>query len=462
MVTTDTQALPLVPRNPLSLRQLLAATREFHTGGEVLSAAGGPVTRIQFGPAWLMPPIVLVTSPEGIGDLLARNHVFGERCIVHDEVRHLAGDSLWVLPNERWVPRKRALQPVFTQHNVRRFGGHMSRAARALVDDWRAAGLQTGLDVDLDLACRRVTMQSLGRSILGLDLNERGDEIARSMHVASSYAADRALRPARTPRWLPTPRRRRARAAVATMLAVADEMLQACRADPTRDAPLVHALAAATDPETGERLSDRDICNDLLIFMLAGHDTTATALTHALWQLGRHPDVQDRLAAEVAELGDRELTPDDVPRLRYTRQVLDESLRLCPPAAGVGRLAVRDLAIGGYRVRAGSIVAVGIQAVHRDPALWRDPLAFDPDRFAADASATRSRWQFVPFAGGPRSCIGEHFALLETTLALATIVAATRIEARSDDFPVEVPYTTVAKGPIPVHVRPRTPPTPCS
>jgi cytochrome P450 len=259
----------------------------------------------------------------------------------------------------------------------------------------------------------------------------------------------------RTPRWLPTPGRRRARAAVATMLGVADDMLQACRADPTRDAPLVHALMATTDPVTGDRLSDRDICNDLLIFMLAGHDTTATALTHSLWALGHHPDVQKRVAAEVAELGDRELTPADVPRLGYTRQVLDESLRLCPPAAGVGRLAVRDIAVGGYRVQAGSIVAVGIQAVHRDPALWDDPMVFDPERFSPEASAQRRRWQFVPFAGGPRSCIGEHFALLETTLALATIVASTDIRSLDDDFPVEVPYTTVAKGPIRARVSAR-------
>jgi cytochrome P450 len=446
--TSDVGALPLVPKNPLSLRQLLDAVRVFNTGGEVISAAGGPVTRIQLGPKWLVPALVLVTSPRGIGDLLARNHVLGERCIVHDEVRQLAGDSLWVLPNERWVPRKRALQPVFTNHNVRRFGGHMSRAAQVVVDGWRDAGSATGLDVDLDLACRRLTMQSLGRSILGLDLNERGDVIAECMHVASTYAADRALRPVRTPRWLPTPARRRARRAVAMMLSVADEILQACRADPDRDAPLVHALMAATDPVTGESLSDRDICNDLLIFMLAGHDTTATALTHSLWALGHHPELQDRVAAEVAEIGDRELTPADVPRLAYTRQVLNESLRLCPPAAGVGRLAVRDFAVDGYRVEAGSIVAVGIQAVHRDPSLWHEPMTFDPDRFSPAASAKRARWQFVPFAGGPRSCIGEHFALLETTLALATIVSAVEIRSRDRDFPVEVPYTTVAKGPI--------------
>jgi cytochrome P450 len=461
---SDVHALPLVPKNPLSYRQLLEVVREFNTGGEVLSAAGGPVTRIELGPRWLVPPLVLVTSPKGIGDVLARNHALGERCIVHDEVRHLAGDSLFVLPNERWVPRKRALQPVFTNHNVRRFGGHMSSAAQAAVDDWRGVGtLDGGLDVDLDIACRRVTMQSLGRSVFGIDLNERADAIVDSMHVASSYAADRALRPVRAPRWLPTPARRRARAAVAAMLQVADDILQACRADPDRDAPLVHALIAAADPVTGAALSDRDICNDLLIFMLAGHDTTATALTHSLWALGHHPELQDRVAAEVATIGDRELTPADVPRLAYTRQVLNESLRLCPPAAGVGRLALADFEVDGYRVQAGSIVAVGIQAVHRDPALWEDPMVFDPDRFSPEAVATRPRWQFVPFSGGPRSCIGEHFALLETTLALATIVSSIEIRSLDDDFPVEVPYTTVAKGPIRARLTARTrPPTPGS
>ena len=113
----------------------------------------------------------------------------------------MAGDSLFVLPNEQWRPRKRALQPVFTSHNVRRFGGHMSRAAQTFVDRWRDGG-----DVDLDVECRRLTMQSLGRSVLGIDLNERAEVIAEHMHVASSYTADRALRPVRAPRWLPTPR----------------------------------------------------------------------------------------------------------------------------------------------------------------------------------------------------------------------------------------------------------------
>jgi len=238
--TIDVSSLPLAPKNPLPLWHLVKLVRTLDTGQEVIRNTSGPITRIKFGPKWLLPPIVAVTSPDGIRDVLGRNDAFSERCIIHEEVRNIAGDSLFVLPTDSWRPRKRALQPVFTKHNIRNFGGYMSRAAQAFVDRWRDGG-----DVDLNVECRRLTMQSLGRSVLGVDLNERADVIAEHMHVASSYTADRALRPVRAPRWLPTPARRRARAAVAAMREVANEMLQACRADPTRDAPLVHALAGA-------------------------------------------------------------------------------------------------------------------------------------------------------------------------------------------------------------------------
>ncbi|GFG52595.1 cytochrome P450 [Mycolicibacterium agri] len=446
---TDVTALPLAPKNPLSLGQLVKAVRNLDAGQEVLRDAGGHVTRIQFGPKWAVPPIVAVFSPNGIRDVLGRNDPAAERCTVHEEVRHLAGDSLFVLPNEPWLPRKRALQPVFTKPNVRTFGGQMSRAAQALCESWPERG-----EVDLDRDSRRVTMRSLGRSVLGLDLNEHDDVIAEHMHVASSYTADRALRPVRAPRWLPTPARARARAAVAAMRKVTNEMLQACRADPSLDAPLVHALLGATDPATGQPISDDDIVNDLLIFMLAGHDTTATALTYALWVLGHHPDAQHRVAEEAGRIN-RELTPEDVPQLGYTVQVLHEALRLCPPAAGVGRTAVRDIAVDGYRVEAGSLVLVGIYAVHRDPEYWPQPLTFNPDRFSPEAAKTRDRWQFIPFAGGARSCIGEHFARLETTLALATIVRSHEIRSIDAEFATDVPFTTVAKGPIRAHVTAR-------
>jgi cytochrome P450 len=151
---------------------------------------------------------------------------------------------------------------------------------------------------------------------------------------------------------------------------------------------------------------------------------------------------------EVSALGDRPLTPDDVSRLGHTVRVLHEALRLCPPAAGTPRLLTKDLAVDGYRVEAGTMAVVGFYAMHRDPKLWDAPLTFDPDRFLPERSQGRSRWQYLPFGGGPRSCIGDHFAMLEATLALATIVRAARIESLKDDFPLATPFTVVAAGPV--------------
>lgn len=444
----DVRALPLAPRNPLPYRRQVREVRQLHTGIEILRDAGGPVTRLVLAPRWLMPPMVVVTSPQGAHDVLSSDGV--DRAPAHDEIRHLLGPNLFDLRNEAWLPRRRTLQPLFTKQHVRGFGGHMAQAAEAVTAGWR-----DDTTIDLDSECRRLTLRALGRSVLGVDLDEHAAALAEPMRVAQEYVSDRAFAPARAPRWLPTPARRRARAASASLRGVAENILQACRSDPSRDAPLVRGLMAATDPNTGRGLTDREICDELIVFMLAGHDTTATTLAYALWALGNHPEIQRKAAVEVAALGSAELTPDDMSRLPYIVQVLHEALRLCPPGALNARTAVRDIVVDGYRVQAGSVVGVGIYALHRDPALWEHPEEFDPDRFSPENSAGRNRWQYLPFGGGPRECVGDHFAMLEATLALATCVRHCEISSLSNEFPLAVPFTTVAAEPIYARVKTR-------
>ena len=448
----DVAALPLAPKNPLPYWQRLRALRTFHTGPEVLRDAGGPVTRTKLGPKWLVPPLVVVTSPQGARDVLGRTDAFAERgaTTIFTQLRRLMGSNLLVLPHHEWLPRRRALQPLFTKKHVRQFAGHMAQAAEQVSGSWSG-----GEQIDLDTECRTLTLRALGRSVLGVDLDERADAIGPALRTALKWVADRGVRPVNPPQWLPTPAQRRARAANASLRGLAEEILQTCRTDPDRDAPLVRALLAASDPQTGQPFDDAQICNELVLFMLAGHDTTSTTLSYALWALGHHRDLQDRVAAEVGELGHRTLTPEDVPRLGYTIQVLHEALRLCPPGATIGRLVMQDIEVDGHKVEAGTLAVVGIYAIHRDPALWDNPLVFDPDRFSAQRSAGRSRWQYLPFGGGPRSCIGDHFAMLEATLALATIIRQVEIHSVDDDFPCETPFTLVAAEPIRARVRER-------
>jgi cytochrome P450 len=438
-------ALMLAPKNPLPYRQQLKAARSYIDGAQALVDAGGPITRMVLGPKWLLPSVVLIASPQGARDLLGRTDEVADRGRTRSmvEMRALMGGNLLNLPHQRWLPRRRALQPMFTKRHVPRYAGHMAAAAQRVADGWR-----DGAFVDLDTECRKLTLRALGRSVLGMDLDERADEVCGALRVSLTWVADRVARPVNLPRWLPTSGQRAARQGNDTLHRLAAEILRAVRADPDREAPLVRSLIEVIDPQTGQPLTDDEICHELVLFFLAGHDTTSTTLTYALWSLGHHRDIQERVRAEVAALGERALTPDDVAELGLTVRVLHEALRLCPPAAGTMRSPTRDIVVDGYRIEAKTIAVVSFYAMHRDPALWEDPLSFDPDRFLPERSKGRSRWQYLPFGGGPRSCIGDHFAMLEATLALATIIRAAEIESLGLDFPLETPFTVVAAGPI--------------
>jgi cytochrome P450 len=449
----DVAKLPLAPKNPLPMRQQLRALRDYIDGVQQLLDAGGPVTRFVLGPKWLLPTAVLIASPQGARDVLGRSDEIADRGGTRATIQmhRLMGGNLLVLPHEQWLPRRRTLQPMFTKQRVARYAGHMAAASQTVVDGWG-----DGATVDLDTECRALTLRALGRSVLGLDLDARADTVGPALRTALSWVADRAGRPVNLPQWVPTPGQRRARRANATLHQLAAEILAAVRADPDRDAPLVRALITAADPRTGRPLSDDEICHELVLFILAGHDTTSTTLTYSLWALGRNPAIQDRVFEEVSALGDRMPTPQDVAQLGHTVRVLHEALRLCPPGAVTPRLLKKDLAVDGYRLGAGTMVAVSFYALHRDPKLWDDPLAFDPDRFLPERSQGRSRWQYLPFGGGPRSCIGDHFAMLEATLALATIIRGARIESLDGDFPLATPFTVVAAAPIKARVHTRT------
>ncbi len=449
----DVAELHLAPKNPLRYRDQLRAMRSLIDGHQELINAGGPVTRIVLGPKWLFPTAVLIASPQGARDVLGRTDEIADRGLTTTaiELRRLMGGNLLVLPHHEWLPRRRTLQPMFTKQRISRYAGHMGAAAQSVVDGWR-----DGASVDLDSECRTLSLRALGRSVLGMDLDARADAIGEALRPSLTWIADRGLRPVNLPQWVPTPGQRRARRGNTTLHRLAAEILAAVRKDPDRDAPLVRALITAADPRTGQPLSDDEICHELVLFILAGHDTTSTTLAYSLWALGRHAEIQDRMFEEISALGDRPLTPDDVPRLGHTVRVLHEALRLCPPAAGTPRMLTKDVAVDGYRLEAGTMAVVSFYTMHRDPELWDRPLTFDPDRFLPERSQGRSRWQYLPFGGGPRSCIGDHFAMLEATLALATIVRGARIESLKGDFPLATPFTVVAAEPVDARVRART------
>lgn len=448
----DPQSYPLAPSVSMSWGQRVRAIRAFHTGIEAIREDAGPVALVRLGPRWLAPTWAVVTSPQGARDVLGGTDpaTIDKTGVFFDEARRWIGDNVFDLAHQQWLPRRRTLQPIFTKLSVATFAGHMAAGAEELARLWGP-----GVRVDLSEECRRLTLRVLSRSVLGTDLGDRADDLEPHFKRVMRFVTRRATQPVRLPAAVPSPARWRFRRSLSAVHDVIDDAIAACRADPSRDAPLVRLMLAARDPETGEPLSDAAVRDELFIFLFAGHDTTATTLAYALWSLGRHPEIQQRVAEEVSALGEHTLTVADVPRLTYTVQVLTEALRLCPPAAAVPRTAGTDVVIDGRRIPAGSELAVGVYAMHRDPALWERPLVFDPQRFSPERVKTRDRWQFLPFGGGPQSCIGEHYAMLEATLGLATIVRAATITSENDDFPLALPYTLTADGEIPAIVADR-------
>jgi len=450
--TADLALLPPAPKNPLPIWRQLNAIRDFDTGLPVLTKAGGPVTRLVLAPRRLMPAMVLVSSPQGARDVLSRNGSVVERgeTTVSKELSALLGDNLLTTSYAEWLPRRRAVQPIFTRRHVTQFAGHVATLAAETAAGWVRAG-----EVDLDHECRALTLRALGRSVLGSDLRGRDEMVAAALRDAVHWAVDRAMRPVNLPRWVPTRGRRRAVAAAAALHELAAEILDDCRADDSIEAPLVRALLAATDPETGAALPDRAICDELVLFMLAGHETISTALTYSVFALGHHPQIQDRVAAEVAQLGDTPLGAADLHRLGYTVQVLREAMRMCSPSLVLGRMVLADIEVDGFRVSAGDFAAVSVAAIHHDPEVWENPGVFNPDRFAPEEMKRHGHWDYLPFGAGQRACLGDHFAIQEAALALAGVIARARIESMSDAFPVTVPLTAVPAAPVPARITAR-------
>lgn len=449
---TDLATLPPVRPVPLTYRQRIAALQQPHTGCETFRDAGGPVTEVRIAPRRLAPPFIVVTSPQGARDVLTATYPLVDRDFPFmTEQRHINGGSLLNFTHAEWVSRRRMLQPVFTKGRIADLTTQMYEIASESALSWEAGSV-----IDLDRDSRRITMRVLGRSIMGFEPGQATDELVDPLRRVSRYIADRQRQPVRLPRWVPTPARREAVALNRHAHDLAAKILDDCRTDPNLNAPLVRAMIEATDPETGRPLSDEDICHELVIFLASGLETTATTLAYALWALGRHTGIQDRVAAEVAAVDEEQLSTDPRRHLPYTVSVLQEALRLGGPTPAIMRIAREDMEVDGHRVPAGGLLMVGVYALHRDPRLWDDPLEFDPDRFSAERSRGRDRWQFLPFGAGPRSCIGEQFALTAATLELASVLRHWELSSNEPEFPMSAPLTIVPDGPIPAVVRART------
>jgi cytochrome P450 len=474
---TDHPARPLAPAVPGGwlLGSALDLKRDV-LGSQVRAMREvGDVVRFVVGPPGARRDLHVFYAPEAVQRVLAaRSARYRKDNRFYQHIRWAFGDGLLTSQDEVWLRQKRFLQPVFTRQYVADYVPIVAAEADRLVRRWREPA-RDEQPVDLHPATTAVALRVVGRALFGADLDAVAPVLDRGLPALSGEVFRSSFSAVPTPRSWPTPANRRAARTRRALYRVVDELVAARRAAPQGHADdLLGRLLRAGDARrsrSSERsepatpwigsagdagLGDEEVRDQLMIFMFAGHDTTATALTFAMHLLGHHPWVQRRAHDEVrAVLADRPVTADDVPRLPYVAQVLKEAMRLFPSAYGMGRRVADGDQVDGYLIRPGSEVGVYPWATHRHPRHWDDAERFDPDRFAPDRESKRHRYAWFPFGGGPRACIGAQFAMVEATTVLATVLRQYELSTPAGPVRLRPRITLHPAAPMPCRLRPR-------
>ena len=369
----------------------------------------------------------LLTDPAAIRHVLQDNARNYHKSPLYERLRDGLGNGLLTSEDSFWLRQRRLAQPAFHRQRVAAMADTMVDCALEMLERW-ARTASAGDPIDLVAEMMSLTQAILVRTMFSTDLGATAEIVNRTWPIINQRIGETFWSTA-LERKLPFPANLRYRRALAELEGVVYQII-AARRRTTQEVPdLLSMFLSARDEETGEGMTDRQLRDEVMTMLLAGHETTSLALSWTYYLLSRHPQVQERIADEVdMVIGDGRPTFAHVERLTWTRQTLEESLRLYPPAWGFSRLAMGDDEIGGFPVRKGSIAFVIPFVLHRRPNLWPEPERFDPERFAPEREAARPRFAYIPFGGGPRGCIGNQFAMLEAQLIVATIAQRYRIE----------------------------------
>lgn len=363
-------------------------------------------------------PICVVVNPRDIEYVLITNAANFTKSADYRALARVLGNGLLTSEGKFWQRQRSLIQPAFRRENILSYAPVMTGAAARMLDSWNA---DESRNVHADMM--RVTLEIVGQCLFGAEVAGVAERVGKAMQVVLDRfvtdASQALLLPFDIPDFLASGRRN----AVNTLNDIINGIIRQRRATDERRGDLLDALLQTRDTE-GRPMSDAQLRDEVMTLFLAGHETTAIALSWTCFLLGQNPHVEAKLVEELrAVLGDREPTAEDLPRLRYTEMVVKESMRLYPAVWGIGRRAIADCEIGGYRVRAGTNVFIFQWLTQRDPRFFSDPETFDPERWQEDPvrAGKIPRFAYFPFGGGPRVCVGASFAMLEAMLLLAMI-----------------------------------------
>ena len=360
----------------------------------------------------------LISHPDAIETVLVTNHRnFVKHRFFWRHVTSLFGEGLLTSSGAHWVQQRKLMQPAFHRDRINAYGAVMVECVEKMLDGWKA-----GETRDIHNEMMRVTMEIVVRTLFGTGIDPRdANAVSDAFNVTIDRIAIRFRRPVKIPDWIPVPSNVKFNQSIRQLDRLIYGFIRERRASAERGNDLLSMLVDAKD-ENGEAMSDKQVRDEAITLFLAGHETTAIALSWTMYLLSQHPEVEAKLREELdTVLQGRPPAPEDYKRLEYTERVVLESMRIYPPAYGFGREALEDCEVAGYRVAAGSTIHMFPWLVHRDPRWYPDPERFDPDRWKGDFAKTIPAFAYLPFGGGPRRCIGNAFAMMEAVLLVAAI-----------------------------------------
>lgn len=461
-MSVNVKPLPPGPKGLAAGKFLLDSTRDFKRPMMAMAERYGEVAHVRNRNR----DFIVVSGHEAARHVLITNQDNYRKGLEYELLRIVLGEGLLTSEGETWRKQRRLAQPMFAKRYLKNFTAHMTRATSEVLEGEPFADLPRGEIIDVSEVMMALTLDVVGRALFGADLS---GETARKVGPAMNDVLSLGTRMTRR---LPTfalanlpgmnlekaisvnPEGRRFQRALADLKSVIDELLdeRSRQADPGDD--LVGLMLSAVDEETGEKMSRKLIGDELMTFMLAGHETTSNALAWTWRRLSLNPAARERLFEEVdTVLGDRVPDMDDMDSLTWTRACIEEAMRLESPVWTVGRQAIEEDEILGYRIPKGSSVMVLISMIHRDPRIWPNPEGYDPTRFLPENSKGRPRQAFMPFGAGRRICLGATFATVEATLVAAMLSRKLQFDLpRNAEVEAEAVITLRPKNGMPMRV----------
>jgi cytochrome P450 len=406
----------------------------------------------------IMPGLTffLAAHPDSAEHILSQHQDrYGKPDLFLKSMGLMQGQGLLSSEGSVWLKKRRLMQPAFRQEQIIKLHAVMLSCVESLLCEWEEK--PEGEVIDIAAEMTRLTLKIVSLALFSVDISDESNQLGQASRTALEYVYYRMMTPLALPLWIPTSDNLKFRQAKHSLDGIVSEIIRARRQNPTEHIDLLSMLLDCRDEDTGEGMSDRELQDEIITLINAGHETTATALAWTWYLLGTHPDVMANVQDELETVLSRSSpTIDRLPQLQYTRRVFDEAQRLCPIGLGVPRVALEDDEIQGYFIPKGSVFSVAQYFIFRHPEFWENPEQFDPDRFLPDRVNRRPKFAYFPFGGGQHICIGKNFALMESTTILAAIAQRFQIElVPNQSIEVDPRFTLRPKYGVKVTVRKR-------